>query len=83
MMEVDQIKATRGRIDVYFKDGRVVRILGEMLVNGFFGEITSIREWKVPEGKPITEDEKKQIFEAIDEVNKMINGKIELGSSVP
>ena len=64
-MKVKDIKGAYDYMDVYFEDGRVVRIDGEMIYHGFAAEENSITEWKVPKGEPISEEEKREIKEAV------------------
>lgn len=65
-MKVEKVRMWFDYIDVYFEDGRAVRILGEMLVDGFVAFKDSIEKWKTPEGEPISESEKKEIVEAVE-----------------
>lgn len=75
-MKVERIKGTRDWMEVHLEDGRVARMLGELLVNGFVAFTKTLREWK--DGKPITEEEKKELIEAIKEHQKVSKVKITL-----
>ena len=77
-MKVERIKGTRDWMDVYLEDGRVARMFGEMLVDGFVAFTKSLRKWKNPEGEPISEDEKKELIDAIKENQKVSKVKITL-----
>lgn len=61
-------------LDVYFDDGRVARLVGRKVASGFVVFTGSPREWKVPEGTPITDEEKEAIIvafrEAAEEMRK-------------
>ena len=69
-MEVENIKGKRDYIDVYLVDGRVVRIMGELVHGGFIAFEDTIREWKVPDGEIVTEEEKQEIMDAVVDKTK-------------
>ena len=69
-MEVKSIKGRFDYMDVYFDDGCVVRIDGELVHGGFIAEASSIRQWKEPEGEPVSEEEKSEIMDAVTEKTK-------------
>lgn len=75
-MKVEKIKGTRDWMDVYLDDGREVRLFGELLVDGFVAFVKSIRKWKG--GEPISEEEKKELIDAIKERQKVSKVKITL-----
>ena len=77
-MKVERIKGTRDWMDVYLEDGRVARMFGELLITGFVAFTKSLLKWKNPEGEPISEEEKKQLIEAINENQKVSKVKITL-----
>ncbi len=68
-MKVTGIKGKRDYIDVYFGE-RVVRIGGELVIGGFIAVANTIKQWKIPEGEPISESEKKEIMDAVIEKTK-------------
>ena len=57
-------------MSVQFDDGRKIRIYGELLVNGFAAETSSIEKWTVPEGVSISESERQEIIDAVLEKTK-------------
>lgn len=75
-MKVAKITGNRDRMDVHLEDGRVARIIGEMVVDGFVAFTSSIRNWQ--DGKPISDDEKKELIEAIEDNQKVSKIKIYL-----
>ncbi len=68
-MKVTGIKGKRDYIDVYFGE-KVVRIYGELVIGGFIAAANTIKQWKIPEGEPISEAEKKEIMDAVIEKTK-------------
>lgn len=64
-MKVTNIKGKMDYIDVYFDNGNIVRIEGELLYGGFHAESSTIRQWKVPAGKSIEYEEKNEIIKAV------------------
>ena len=75
-MKVEKINGNRDHMDVCFDDGRVARFIGEMLVDGFVAFTSSLKSWQ--DGKPITDEEKKEIIDAIKERQKISKVKIYL-----
>ena len=69
-MRVNTVKGTRDYIDIYFSDGRIVRAYGEMVVGGFVAEKDSMTQWKEPDGEPVTEEQRQEIVDAVNEKNK-------------
>ena len=63
-MKVTKIRGGMDYMDVYFGD-RVVRIYGELLVDGFVGFKDAIVKWKIPDGEPISDSEREEIIEAV------------------
>lgn len=63
-------------MNVLFDDGREVRIYGEMLVNGFAAEISSIEKWTVPDGVVVSESERQEIVDAVSKKSKDLKVKI-------
>lgn len=68
-MRVVGIKGKMDYIDVYFEDG-VVRMPGELIHGGFVVDKEEVKEWKEPEGKPVSEEELEEIIEAVTEKTK-------------
>ena len=64
-MNVTNIKGRMDYIDVYFDNGNVARIEGELLHGGFHAEPSTIRQWKVPAGQSISAEEKTDIIKAV------------------
>lgn len=64
-MNVTNIKGRMDYIDVYFDNGNVVRIEGELLHGGFHAESSTIKQWKVPAGQPISIEAKNDIIDAV------------------
>lgn len=75
-MKVEKINGNRDHMDVYFDDGRVAGFIGEMLVDGFVAFMSSLKNWQ--DGKPITDEEKREIIDAIKERQKISKVKIYL-----
>ena len=75
-MKVEKITGRRDYMDVHFDDGRVARFIGELIVGGFVAFTSSLREWKEPEGAPITDEEKEEIINAVKERQKESKMKI-------
>lgn len=64
-----KITGTRSYMRVQMDDGRIVKISGEMLIDGFVGETKSIKEWEHPAGVPIDEKTKAYIIQKVLEKN--------------
>ena len=64
-MKVVDISGRLDYMDVKFDDGKVVRIDGEMIYHGFIGFKDNIDEWMIPKGKPISENERQEIIDAV------------------
>ena len=69
-MKAVKIIGEQDYIDVFFEDGRAVRILGELYEGRFRAKRSSIREWTIPEGKLICGSERKEIVEAVIKKSK-------------
>lgn len=54
---------------VHMDDGKIAKISGEMLVDGFVAEMRSIKEWERPAGVPIDEKTKAYIIQKVLEKN--------------
>ena len=75
-MKVQKITGDFDTMEVVFEDGRVVEIWGELLVYGFVAYENTIEKWKNPEGEPISESEKQEIIDAVNEKQKNTKMKI-------
>ena len=64
-MKVVDISGRLDYMDVKFDDGKVVRIDGELIYHGFIGFKDNIDEWMIPKGKPISENERLEIIDAV------------------
>ena len=65
-----KITGTRSYMDVEMDDGKMVRIQGELLMNGFLAYSDTIIEWELPKGEPINEESKRNIIQKVLEVSK-------------
>lgn len=60
-----KITGTRSYMRVHMDDGRIVRISGELLIDGFVAYSNSIKTWKHPAGVPIDEETKQYIIKKV------------------
>ena len=83
-MKVVNIEGDYDSMEVTFEDGRKVEFGGELLAKGFVAYENSARKWIVPEGKPISDSERKEIVAAVLEDAKQNPGmKITFETYVP
>lgn len=68
-MKVKKITGTRSHLDVELED-KAVRMIGELLINGFAVEKGGISKWTVPEGEPVTKEELEELKRAVAEYTK-------------
>lgn len=69
-MKTVDTKGKKYYMDVHFEDGKVARFTGKMIAEDLVVDKDSLKEWKEPAGSPISEREKREIIDAINEINK-------------
>ena len=69
-MKTEDAKRKKYYMDVYFEGGKVARFSGKLIAEDLVVDKDSLKEWKEPAGSPISEREKREIIDAVNEINK-------------
>ncbi len=69
-MKTEDSEEKKCYMDVYFEDGKVARFTGKMIAGNLVADKDSLKEWREPAGMPISEREKKEIIDAVNEINE-------------
>ena len=81
-MKAVKIITEQDYIDVYFEDGRAVRIEGKLQEGRFWTQRCNIREWKVPEGGHVSGSERQEIVVAVIDKSKDTPAPVKFRDSV-